>query len=1832
MIAGWVLLLIVPVVDFAVGYLGRGQVEWPQRWYAKWASRALGLLSLVFATIRAYLAKGSISADAALSLGVSGFVISVFLVFLAFIVAALAPGKVNVAADFIAVSFVLLASTGFISSPLVESLGAACQPEWANQQAECPFGSVTFFGDVTVPNVWFEGYPGESQFTVAVSLFYSSLFIWVSLLILLQIPYARWRPSAGKGFSLYRWVTPVPQKELWRIRWIQDAISLLVLFAISAMCKAALAKVLRFLLLIDPEQRWFYMTPRRPPKSCVKHCAMPNGQALWAYALLTYKFINLCFSWTAPILMMGEDPVYRAVELTWLGIRPLSTSEFFRDSLGWLLLLGPVPIARMLLSDAQPEQAVVGGVLGFLIAVAYHIGYVFLLKTQKRGPWLRNVIHKLASSCEVCGSTPTGAHSDDVEMQYRRGLLEDGGGSAGHGVDSTALEDLVEQPSVRLTKQIRVTVTEGAGLPCNGEYRLDEGLQSQDRPVYLQEGGACRLSYGGGAWQIENLYPQPRCFFRIRSNAMQPPVGSWNPAEGAGPPASVTRVRESHRSSWLPHGFEFLNVSTEETMDFHEQVQQQMHEATGQAREERIKREITLGLNACWQLLMAAMKTGDPRRLSNAITDFGPQVERYRQQAQNAGEAVVRCFESLRDIGDSFLRDAREKLKFWQIALQDFIDALEIAEKNVSRSPDNLAPDCARVYIAFLKAMDRGLDLRRAQAQAFERMQALLLQWPKQLLKEDVAEAPTQSFLDLLEKVVKLVTESKPEDFGNFCFADLDASLRIVRTAGGGRSGPTFVKVASTVVRFDPSRTEDDTNTKPKELRQLLEKLNDLIFFIMRLMEQKLDLTRQLFETMEAPDEDLMELVKGVCERYCGTSTGSCSPLTLLQREVLGKALEEPENVIRAIGDTSNEGLNEFYGFFKLIFEQMARKKYDKYKLIMVPNHVQVVALQVFKRFLETRLANETKTVIARVGTGQGKSMLIASLAAFAAQTLGKTVHVVGARNDLVLRDYQEFSDVFQALGLSHTVTSAAGTTGSGASESLWEHKIVYCTRRDVLTAYQQEAKGEGNFRRWDNALLLLDEVDSLVVDQDPFEHLLIPNVELSNYVAKVINALHAPPERRGEEDLSSFERAPEGDAPEELARGRIHGKVKRWLQASSREAFVKNCELTEDGYVLISRKTKQRLPEKVSNRLEVLNYWWKITNPEWRRPIHPPRWYDPLFVMSIPHVLSKYHRILGFSGTLGNSTEKQFIREAYKAVFFDVPEFLRTCQSPDGKTYFHQTEWSHLVKGRKVGWPSLFSPQPTRRDEKTSIAVMPDEAQQLEMMSQVCLRLRKHVPALVIATSERLAKAAQERLREDLGRDRAIDPDQIDAIVLPFHESLLQTDPRKYQNSLSASTQRIGHKKPWPITVTDHHGGRGIDYRMDDRDADDYGGLAVVVLGIPTSEREWIQFQGRTARQQCQGQIVAVLNGKDYDGTPVVTEWKRLGYIPGQTWLPDDVVAHQNRTKEVAQAVIAYGAQLSDDWIKEHRNGTMASMFANELCERFCMAPPCKLPSPIDAERLPFQEFIASYSTKTLEQMVTEVHRLRQAIIGPGRTLQALEVEIRERAPSKWDYKPRAVAEHQQALVFCLDWSGSMNCEVTEQGGPSRLEVCQDQIETLFRQQDPRDRRAFLKFGKLVHQTMGLQQWTAKQLIDKVRKQPWEEAEGLPVIQNFENGTCLYQTIAKGLEILQGAQEQQKWLIVLTDGEDGKETGWEQALETIEERLTQPSSPVNFVLITVGTTNLEQVREEFASLWQPAVQKGGKWCPIAADGAGDSQARITQAFEDLGRLIDDDVTGMEGA
>ena len=127
-------------------------------------------------------------------------------------------------------------------------------------------------------------------------------------------------------------------------------------------------------------------------------------------------------------------------------------------------------------------------------------------------------------------------------------------------------------------------------------------------------------------------------------------------------------------------------------------------------------------------------------------------------------------------------------------------------------------------------------------------------------------------------------------------------------------------------------------------------------------------------------------------------------------------------------------------------------------------------------------------------------------------------------------------------------------------------------------------------------------------------------------------------------------------------------------------------------------------------------------------------------------------------------------------------------------------------------------------------------------------------------ALEKRLVVAADENGENKGGKLRPKDLQQLRQLDANG-DSLEAT----WANVIEGATLRNGTNDDTycVVTVTEYFGGRGHDFNVMDETTDQNGGMLVITTSVP-DKREWIQWTGRTARQDKPGQYQVVLHKKD--------------------------------------------------------------------------------------------------------------------------------------------------------------------------------------------------------------------------------------------------------------------------------------------------------------------------------------------------------------------------------
>ncbi|KAL3921576.1 MAG: hypothetical protein SGPRY_004857 [Prymnesium sp.] len=236
-----------------------------------------------------------------------------------------------------------------------------------------------------------------------------------------------------------------------------------------------------------------------------------------------------------------------------------------------------------------------------------------------------------------------------------------------------------------------------------------------------------------------------------------------------------------------------------------------------------------------------------------------------------------------------------------------------------------------------------------------------------------------------------------------------------------------------------------------------------------------------------------------------------------------------------------------------------------------------------------------------------------------------------------------------------------------------------------------------------------------------------------------------------------------------------------------------------------------------------------------------PPKKFTPYLTICTPYMYNKYECIFGLAGSVGGQAERDYIEKTFNAVPFQVPLFLSTCRD------------SAKTAARNKG-------------------VMVERSREA-MLRRVCdLTIENYtkVPILVITQGEvndefdQVHAALSKRLESERMRS-GFEFDAHSLMTLTERDREGNLLDWRWQGVIEDSTKRTGTGEAahFHITLTDAFGGRGHDFNCNDEFANANGGMLVIATSVPDT-RVWVQWKGRTARQDRPGQFFVVLSADD--------------------------------------------------------------------------------------------------------------------------------------------------------------------------------------------------------------------------------------------------------------------------------------------------------------------------------------------------------------------------------
>lgn len=343
----------------------------------------------------------------------------------------------------------------------------------------------------------------------------------------------------------------------------------------------------------------------------------------------------------------------------------------------------------------------------------------------------------------------------------------------------------------------------------------------------------------------------------------------------------------------------------------------------------------------------------------------------------------------------------------------------------------------------------------------------------------------------------------------------------------------------------------------------------------------------------------------------------------------------------------------------------------------------------------------------------------------------------------------------------------------------------------------------------------------------------------------------------------------------------------------------------------------------------------------------------------------AKYACIFGLTGSIGGGAERSYIKNTYRAVPFEVPQFLQTC-------------------------PGTGKEPP----KNLGVKLLPTHREKLDEVAKLTLEFFKKVPVLVITRGGAELDEVHRLLRDRLPERMGVEPwnakkqtNAIDDHLLVLRERNGRGDllKDKWASVIEQATKRRGtHEASFCcVTVTDLFGGRGHDYSVDDELAIANGGMLVIATSMP-DEREWCaahraapahptqpgerqctskpssdsscwiamrlphdrtQWKGRTARQDKPGQFYVVLSedrepfSEGKEGAEYLKEFKKLekpakvakGAEPSAKTVDDLKIESLHRRKD----------RHMSDTLTRFKSDQAKGAWLNELCEKYYSSCP---------------------------------------------------------------------------------------------------------------------------------------------------------------------------------------------------------------------------------------------------------------------------------------------------
>lgn len=526
-----------------------------------------------------------------------------------------------------------------------------------------------------------------------------------------------------------------------------------------------------------------------------------------------------------------------------------------------------------------------------------------------------------------------------------------------------------------------------------------------------------------------------------------------------------------------------------------------------------------------------------------------------------------------------------------------------------------------------------------------------------------------------------------------------------------------------------------------------------ILFILQYINLERLELAHSAYAAENTEAKGISANIVALVERVRASYQQPMVPADSIPSDFDNSSFERIMDGLRAQHDASLRSTDTSARDVGLLAKISAEwmKKTLKGGVAIAPRNVQSILYLVAAQWLrgqheERQRGAPCKALMGTMGTGEGKSLAFAMLASFAVKQLGLKVHILENTASLKHRDCEDNKDFYDFMGI--TVGESSGDTFPGS-------QVTYCLRPDLEAHYRNTiadgTNADGGANNFKQTLLLVDEVDSVIV----CENLALRNCKFNEEMSRGL--------------VEAYRAAASGIKPAGVTEA-------TWQHArNAREQFLARKARIPQEYAEFGGKWCVK--DQKGQPDGFLHYDMDWYNVSLGKEDVSCSVSDTWYVSSLPYIFSRYCCLVGLSGSLGGSAERDYLKSAFQADFVTVPNFLNTCE------------------GTKKCQPALC---------EEGVQVVPDEAALQSKVVELAMSFRSKVPVVIIcgAQTERCSTLSKTLK----GRSSSLG----DKAVLEITGYGL--DKAKIKEYVELATKPLTDtttaKQAWPVTVTDYEGG----------------------------------------------------------------------------------------------------------------------------------------------------------------------------------------------------------------------------------------------------------------------------------------------------------------------------------------------------------------------------------------------------------------------------------------